>query len=117
MVIQLPYQNEHLYSNHHFLRWYFLRYAFLLINCIMIVVASYILCMSKNKILYITGGVLIIISYGFAAPTAAAIMSVCELIHSFNHSFIHSFIKNSFTHSLKTHSLKTHSLLTIVGRM
>lgn len=30
----------------------------------------------KNKTLLIVGGVMVIIAYGFAAPTAAAIMSV-----------------------------------------
>ena len=39
-------------------------------------VIAFVLCMSPSKILYIIGGVMIIVGYGFAAPTAAAIMSV-----------------------------------------
>ena len=49
------------------------------------IVCAFMCCMVNKKMLLITGGVVIIVAYGFAAPTAAAIMSVWLII-----DFIHS---------------------------
>ena len=74
MVVQFLDSNQRFNSRDHLLRWCFLLLVFILI--VLWVVVSYILCMSTNKLLYIIGGTLVIVSYGFAAPTAAAIISV-----------------------------------------